>query len=191
MTRVKVLVTLAAVGVVVVMAIGLVTSGSRPDPPAAREPETPRPSTAGAVRAATRFLVGMNASTLLDTAARRRFVRRWSVRSSETRLQRMYDAEAERLALLDDGFARAALLGYRVNRTRARAAAVIIWAVSLASVGDARPVFDWRAFTVQLGLEGGRWRVADVTQVPGPRLDSPPRRFRRLARRFQEYRLVP
>lgn len=172
MTRTKLVSAVAAVAASVAIAVVVLPV---PDhEPASSPTRAGPPSARAAVQAATRFLVGMDASTLLDGEARREFVARWASRPAEPRLQRLYRAEAERLALFDRGYSRAALLGHRMDRIRASSAEVTIWAVSLASVGDMPPAVGWRTFTVGLVNENGHWRIARVGEVPGPSLDSRP-----------------
>jgi len=179
-------VLIVAVGALSVVVLGRPQSTENDDPP----PREARQRSA-AVRTATRFLVGLDAPTLLDEDARRSFVSRWASRDAEPQLQRLYDAEAERIAVLLDGYSRAAPLGYRVEHLRAGSADVAIWAVSLASVGDIPAAVGWRTLVVGLVREGGSWRISTVTDAPGPSPDSPPARFRLAAERFREYRIAP
>jgi hypothetical protein len=157
-----------------------------PEPPAAE-----RSQRAAAVRAATRFLMGLDAYTLLDDDARRHFVTRWASKEAEPQLQRVYDAEAERVAVLRDGYSRAMPLGYRVERFGSGSADVSIWAVSLASVGDIPAAVGWRTLLVELVREDGRWRITTVTEGSALSPSSSPRRFRARAKRFREYRVAP
>jgi hypothetical protein len=185
-------VALLVVLVVVVagLGIGLMDRAATPDRNELVIPSRPHPR-AQAVRVATRFLVGMDAATLLDTEARRSFVARWAGRQAEPQLQRVYDAEAKRMSVLDGGYSRAALLGYRVEHVSAGSAHVAVWAVSLASVGDLPTAVGWQTVVVGLVREDGRWRIADVSETPGPSPDSRPAELREAARQFEEYRFVP
>lgn len=183
---------IAVLGLVVALVVVGFVVVAKPQP---GEPEAPPAATsnqrAAAVRVATRFLVGLDVDTLLDDQARRRFVRRWASRQAEAQLQQLYDAEAERVAVLRDGYSRGTPLGYRVERLGAGTADVSIWAVSLASVGDIPAAIGWRTLLVGLVREEGRWRVATVTEAVGPSPSSSPSRFRARARRFREYRVAP
>jgi hypothetical protein len=107
------------------------------------------------------------------------------------RLQALYAAEAERLEALRHGIARAAPVGYRTRRRTATRATVEIWAVSLASTGQAPPMTSWRTVAVDMLLEGGRWRVVGVRDVAGPGFGLPPREFRRQARQFRRFHVTP
>lgn len=146
---------------------------------------------AAAVRAATRFLVGLDADTLLEEDARRRFVSRWASEQAESQLQRTYDTEAERVAVLRDGYSRASPIGYRVERLASTSAEVSIWAVSLASVGDIPAAVGWRTVLVGLVREDDRWRINSVTEGSGLSPSVSPSRFRARAQRFREYRVAP
>jgi hypothetical protein len=177
----------AIVGGVVALAVWVL------DRPAARpaSPQSPSSAAAAAVTAAAQFLVGLDAQTLLAPEARREYVTRWAGGSAEAELQRIYDAEARRVAPLDGGYSRAALLGYRVENLGGRTARVAIWAVSMASVGELPAVVDWRTLVVDLVHEDHRWHVAHVGETPGPSPDAPPERLRAEARRFEEFGVAP
>ena len=135
--------------------------------------------------------MGLDADTLLDVDARRRFVSRWASEQAERQLQRTYDTEAERVAVLRDGYSRATPIGYRVERLASTPAEVSIWAVSLASVGDIPAAVGWRTLVVGLVLEDGRWRINTVTEGSGLTPNASPSRFRARAQRFREYRVAP
>ena len=185
-SRIVLLIVLVVAGA----GVGVVVLGKpRPDRNAAPTREGGQRS--AAVRAATRFLVGLDAPTLLDEQTRRSFVSRWASRQAEPQLQKLYDAEAERIAILSDGYSRATPLGYRVEHLRVGSADVAIWAVSLASVDDIPAAVGWRTLVVGLVREGGRWRITSVTDAAGPSPNSQPTRFRAAAARFREYRVAP
>ena len=189
MTAAKVVAVLV---IVVAIAAGALVAGGRSELERG-EPSSggEMPDRAAAVRAATRFLVGLDADTLLDRQARHRFIGRWASAEAEPQLQQVYDAEAKRVAVLDGGYARAAPLGYRVERLAASSADIAIWAVSLASVSDIPTAVGWRTLLVGLVREKGKWRIATVSDAPGPSPESRPSPFRAHAKRFREYRVVP
>ena len=185
--------TLAAVAVVaaLLVATALIRGGGDEAPSsrgAKRDDVSPRRAV---VHAATRFLTDLDTPTLLDDAARQRFVSRWASRRSEQRLQQLYAEEANRAKPLEAGYSRAAMLGYRVDQLGARSAQVTVWALSVASVGDLPAAVGWRTLSVSLVPEKRKWKVARVREVPGLSPDSPPAEFRRRAEQFEEYRLAP
>ena len=164
----------------------------RPSGRAAGRAETPsRPSDSTPAAAATSFLVGLDARTLLDAQRRRRHVRRWATAGAAAGLQTLYAGEAGRLRRLRGGFARPALMGYRVAKRKPSIATVEIWAVSVASIGRLLPVVGWRTVAVEVRREHGRWKVNAVKDVPGPVLDGRPGEFRRKARAFRTFHVAP
>ena len=189
MTRRHALIVVAAIAAIIGF-VGLVVRGNDPAEPR-RHTHSYRSSRQAAVRVAARFLSGMDAATLLDDDARRTFVARWASRRTEPALQRLYDGEASRMAPLEGGYSRAAMVGYRVDRLAKTVADVTLWGVSLASVGDLPAAVGWRTLTVHLVVENGAWRIADVREVPGPSPESKPAALRRGARRFEEFRVAP
>jgi hypothetical protein len=142
-------------------------------------------------RAASDFLVGLDADTLLDPVARRRHIARWATRAAALRLQHVYDSEASRLGNLRRGFARPALMGYTLKRSAAGTAGVRVWAVSVASTGRGVPIVAWRTIAVKVVHEGGTWRIDAVRDVEGPPLDADGPRFRKAARAFREFHAAP
>jgi hypothetical protein len=142
-----------------------------------------------AVIAATRFLLGLDAATLLDRRARTRHIARWTSPDERTSLLRRYEAEAARLSPLIGRFSRAGLLGYRVARLSPHFARVEIWAVSIATSRSGQPTVGQRTVAVSLKLNHGSWKVTEAEAVPGPSLEPKSQRARALT--FEEYEHVP
>jgi hypothetical protein len=188
MTRTRTLLVLVAVIGVAAALLGLRASGGGAERPEASA--RPTPDTAP-VYAAAQFLLGFDARTLLEARLRRAHIAKWATTDAAGALQRLYAAEARRLRALKHGFARAALMGYRIAARAVASARVEIWAVSVASVARSAPVVGWRTVAVDLRLEKHRWRVAAVQDVPGPPLAGRASDFRRKARRFEVLHVAP
>jgi hypothetical protein len=186
-TRVLMLAVLLVVGVPIALL------ALRPDGRAAERPATAdrAASDLAPVRAATEFLVGLDANTLLHPRLRRRHIDQWATREAVAELQRLYETEATRLGDLERGFSRPALMGYWLNQADVGRATVKLWAVSVASVGRVAPVVAWRTVAVAVVRQDGRWRIGAVNDVAGPRVDGRGPEFRRQARAFQEFHVVP
>jgi len=154
----------------------------------------PRPTRAGAVIAATRYLAALRWNVLVDDQRRLRVVQRHAVPEAVAGL----DAE---LASLAEGLrgaiteppvvARSTVLGYRVEASSERRAVVSIWGMALFATGTYKPTTQWSTSAVELAWSGDRWLVASVRSRGGPSPDSRLTALAEASTRFHEVRHVP
>jgi len=188
---------LFAVGVAIVLAIGIVT-GSRLTSPgssrtvvteraalptrAAQAPGRHAPSRmprarAGAVAAAARSITAFAGNVLLEPAHLRTIVSRIASNASRQRLIEAFEeASAQTRAKLGADTVprpvivlRAVPVGYRIERYSPEQATVIVWYVGIVGSGaTVQPQQSWRTQTVSLVWEDGGWKVSSFASSIGP-----------------------
>lgn len=188
-----------AVLAIVVAFVGLSRAASDEASPASRivHPQLPapqEPTRSAAVAAATEFLMALNLETLLDGTKRRQLISEVAAPDARTALQRLYQRERDRVAESyreRPRFARAALLGYRIDEFGASQATVSIWAATIGGSGSFPPATGWSTSTVTLSWSDAGWRIARVDETPGPSARWPIASLASEGRTFQEFRHAP
>jgi hypothetical protein len=183
-----------AVAAVLVAVIGLRQATADRSASSRSAAPSAAPNRDSAVAAATNFLLSIDLDVLLDDRRRNRVLARFGAPTALRELRRMYAAEKRRVSASyreRPRFARAALVGYRVDEFAQSDARVSIWAATVGGSGSFAPVTGWSTTTVTLVWKTGSWKVSDVRDEPGPSPDWPIETLASEGRRFQEYRYAP
>jgi hypothetical protein len=194
-------IALCAVAVLAIIVAGVGLSGAAREQasPASRvansaEPTRQAPTRRDAVAAATDFLVALDLETLLDDSRRRRVINAVAAPHARASLQHLYKRERDRVAKSyrrRPRFARAALLGYRVDGFTGSQATVSIWAATIGGSGSFAPATGWSTTTVTLSWSDTGWRISGVDETPGPSARWPTASLASEGRTFTEYRHAP
>lgn len=192
--RTPVMIGAGIVALVIGLALGvlLVPDGDAPPLETTPEPSTTTPSAptesaaatataAGcteeaAVSSAVEWMQRFTTDLYLDDVARRAAVSEVAAADAEEDLQRITSNLAENLreAGLTPEAAAAGLTvalpaGYRVLSISGESAVVAVWSVSIAHLGEARPLrSSWDTQTTDMSCEDGVWRLVAIRSESGP-----------------------
>ena len=153
-----------------------------------------KPTTAGAVSAATAFLGALRWRVLVDDERRRAEIRRFGATGATRALENVVSRGIEdvrRAVRAAPVVVRPVPIGYRVDRFSPPRAAVSVWGVALFGSGTYEPVSQWATSTIDLVWQRDAWKVAAMRNRGGP---SPRWSIEELAdgaASFDEYRHVP
>lgn len=192
--RTPVVIGAVVIALVIGLALGVLLGpdGDTPQLEPAPEPSTTTPSTLteppspaeappacteeAAVDSAVEWMQRFTTDLYLDDEARRAAVSEVAAAAAETELQRITSdvAESLREAGLTPEAAAAGVTvalpaGYRVLTISGDSAAVAVWSVSIAHLGEARPLrSSWDTQTTDMSCEDGVWRLVSIRSDNGP-----------------------